>query len=119
MDDLEERIENLFDTLKIEKKLKGYTYLKIAVKYRYLDINYKGSLYSHLYKTIAYDFNTSVAAVERNIRTVLYVSWTKNYSPYQYKLYDNILLNHRDIPTATRFIEQTVILLMKDCTLSL
>lgn len=114
MGDLDQRIEYLFYILKIEKNLKGYAYLENAVKCRYVDPFYKGKIYSHLYKKLAKDFHTSPMAIERNIRTVLSASWTKNYSIYQYELYDYILFTNKNIPTATRFIEQTVLLLDRD-----
>lgn len=114
MVNIEEKIEVLFERLKINKKLKGYKFLVMAVKLRYENPDYKRKIYTVIYHRVADEYNTTIYNVERDIRNVIESSWTKAYASEQRLWYDNVTSEKLYRPMASKFIEHTVKLLEHD-----
>lgn len=114
MNTIDTKIEVLFESLKINRKLKGYKYLAMAVKLRYENPSYKRKIYTVIYQLVADEFNTSIYNVERDIRNVIETSWTKAYAEEQRLWYDDVTSEKLYRPMASKFIEHTVIILQND-----
>lgn len=102
------KLTNIFHSIKLRPNLNGYDYLVEAVKRRYYNESYKNKIYSNLYDDIADYFSTTKTGVEKEIRYVLEVTWTKEYSYLQYILYGDIISKDKGKPTSVKFIERTV-----------
>ncbi len=69
---LEKKIENLFLRLCVPTHLKGFAYLRSAVYHALCEESGMPSIPSnHLCGTIAEEYSTTPAGVERNVRTAL------------------------------------------------
>lgn len=74
---LDERIANLFLTIGIPAHIKGYHFLREAVKMVIDDSEMINAITKQLYPGIAKRFNTSSSKVERAIRHSIEVAWTR------------------------------------------
>lgn len=70
-------ITNTLKQAGITKNLKGYGYLKTAVKLTIQDYSLIGSITKVLYPMIAKEHGTTVSCVERSIRHALTLAWDK------------------------------------------
>ena len=74
---LEERIANLFLTVGIPAHIKGYQYLREAVKMAIDHPDVMGRITKELYPGIARRFGTTSSKVERAIRHAIEVAWNR------------------------------------------
>ena len=74
---LEERIANLFLTVGIPAHIKGYQYLREAVKMVIDNPDLMGRITKELYPGIAHRFGTTSSKVERAIRHAIEVAWNR------------------------------------------
>ncbi len=74
---LDERITNIFISIGIPPHIKGYTYLREAIKFVMMDTSLINSITKKLYPTIAKKYETSDSKVERAIRHAIEVAWNK------------------------------------------
>lgn len=87
-----EEIIFLFQEIKLKKNRKGYQFLCYGLmKYCMDEARFKHQIYHLLFQEIADAFHTNISCVERNIRYVLEVTWTREYSNQQYDYYDSII----------------------------
>lgn len=74
---LEEKITNIFITVGIPAHIKGYQFLREAIKLTINDPKIINSITKKLYPSIADLFSTSASKVERAIRHAIEVAWNK------------------------------------------
>ena len=77
---MEERIANLFLTVGIPAHIKGYQYLREAVKMVMEEPDLMGRITKELYPGIARRFGTTSSKVERAIRHAIEVAWNRGRS---------------------------------------
>lgn len=101
---LEEKITNIFITVGIPAHIKGYQYLREAIKMAIENPEIINSITKKLYPAIAEKFETSASKVERAIRHAIEVAWNRGKieninSVFQIKVYDS-----NEKPTNGEFI---------------
>ena len=101
---LEEKITNIFITVGIPAHIKGYQYLREAIKMSIDTPEIINSITKKLYPSIAERFETSASKVERAIRHAIEVAWNRGKieninSIFQIKVYDS-----NEKPTNGEFI---------------
>lgn len=74
---LEEKITNIFITVGIPAHIKGYQFLREAIKLAIANPEIINSITKKLYPTIAEKFSTSASKVERAIRHAIEVAWNR------------------------------------------
>ncbi len=101
---LQVSISKLLHDLGIPSHIKGYQFLRDAVKMIFDDPNIVGGITKELYPELANKYNTTVSRVERSIRHAVEVSWNRG----DLKLMENIFGHSVDIdrakPTNSEFI---------------
>lgn len=101
---LDERLSNIFITVGIPAHIKGYQFLREAVKMAIDEPEVINSITKQLYPSIASRFSTSASKVERAIRHAIEVAWNRGKieninSVFGIKIYDS-----NDKPTNGEFI---------------
>lgn len=74
---LDEKIANIFISIGIPAHIKGYQFLREAVKLAVDDPEIIASITKRLYPTIAEKFDTSSSKVERGMRHAIEVAWNR------------------------------------------
>ncbi len=74
---LEEKITNIFITVGIPAHIKGYQFLREAIKMTVHDPKIINNITKKLYPSIADIYDTSASKVERAIRHAIEVAWNK------------------------------------------
>ena len=74
---LDEKISNIFISIGIPAHIKGYQFLREAVKLAVEKPDIIGSITKKLYPTIAERFETSSSKVERGMRHAIEVAWNR------------------------------------------
>ena len=74
---LDEKIANIFISIGIPAHIKGYQFLREAVKLAVVDPEIISSITKRLYPTIAEKFSTSSSKVERGMRHAIEVAWNR------------------------------------------
>ena len=75
--EIEEKITNIFITVGIPAHIKGYQFLREAIKLSMTNPEIINSITKKLYPTIAEKFDTSASKVERAIRHAIEVAWNR------------------------------------------
>ena len=101
---LEEKITNIFITVGIPAHIKGYYFLREAIKMAIENPEVVNSITKKLYPSIAERFSTSASKVERAIRHAIEVAWNRGKieninSVFGVKVYSN-----NEKPTNGEFI---------------
>ena len=101
---LEERISSIFLTVGIPAHIKGYQFLREAIKLSIKQPDIINSITKELYPAIAEKFETSPSKVERAIRHAIEVAWNRGKIEningiFGIKVYDN-----NEKPTNSEFI---------------
>lgn len=101
---LEEKISNIFITVGIPAHIKGYQFLREAIKMAIQSPEIINSITKELYPSIAQKFDTSASKVERAIRHAIEVAWNRGKieninSVFGIKVYSN-----NEKPTNGEFI---------------
>jgi two-component system response regulator (stage 0 sporulation protein A) len=74
---MEEKITNIFITVGIPAHIKGYQFLREAIKLAIANPEIINSITKRLYPTIAEKYSTSASKVERAIRHAIEVAWNR------------------------------------------
>jgi len=77
MGKMEEKITNIFITVGIPAHIKGYQFLREAIKLAIANPEIINSITKKLYPTIAEKYSTSASKVERAIRHAIEVAWNR------------------------------------------
>jgi len=101
---LEERIANLFLTVGIPAHIKGYQYLREAVKMVIETPEMINRITKELYPGIAHRFGTTSSKVERAIRHAIEVAWNRGRSEALDEAFGRNVCSLDDKPTNGEFI---------------
>jgi len=101
---LEEKIANLFLTVGIPAHIKGYQYLREAVKMVIDNPDLMGRITKELYPGIAHRFGTTSSKVERAIRHAIEVAWNRGRIEALDEAFGRNVCSLDDKPTNGEFI---------------
>ncbi|MCL2751811.1 MAG: sporulation transcription factor Spo0A [Firmicutes bacterium] len=100
----DERITNIFITVGIPAHIKGYYFLREAVKMAIDSPDIINSITKRLYPNIAAHFNTSASKVERAIRHAIEVAWNRGKIENINNVFGIKVYNANEKPTNGEFI---------------
>lgn len=101
---LDERIANVFLSVGIPAHIKGYHFLREAVKQVYRDRSIINSITKRLYPGVAQAFSTSPSKVERAIRHAIEVAWQRGKIENINNIFGYTIYNSHEKPTNGEFI---------------
>ena len=101
---VDEQITNLFLSLGIPAHIKGYQYLREAVRMVLEDHDVINRITKELYPGIARRFDTSPSKVERAMRHAIEVAWTRGRLETVNQMYGYKVFKREDRPTNGEFI---------------
>lgn len=101
---LDERISNVFLTVGIPAHIKGYHFLREAVKLVYKDRSLINAITKELYPGVAKVFETSASKVERAIRHAIEVSWARGKIENINAIFGYTIYSKNEKPTNGEFI---------------
>ena len=101
---LEERIANLFLTVGIPAHIKGYQYLREAVRMVMDNPELMSRITKELYPGIAHRFGTTSSKVERAIRHAIEVAWNRGRIDALDEAFGKNVCSLDDKPTNGEFI---------------
>lgn len=101
---LEEKIANIFLSVGIPAHIKGYQFLRDAIKLVVADPQIINSITKRLYPSVAAMFDTSSSKVERAIRHAIEVAWSRGKIDNINKLFGFKVYGSNDKPTNGEFI---------------
>jgi two-component system response regulator (stage 0 sporulation protein A) len=101
---LEEKITNIFITVGIPAHIKGYHFLREAIKLAIDTPEIINSITKKLYPAIAERFDTSPSKVERAIRHAIEVAWSRGKIENINSLFGLRVYNSNEKPTNGEFI---------------
>lgn len=101
---LDERISNIFLAVGIPAHIKGYHFLREAVKLVYKDRTIINAITKELYPGIARAFDTSASKVERAIRHAIEVSWARGKIENINGIFGYTIYSKHEKPTNGEFI---------------
>ncbi len=96
---LDEKISNIFISIGIPAHIKGYQFLREAVKLAVEEPEIIGSITKKLYPTIAERFDTSSSKVERGMRHAIEVAWNRGKIENINSLFGLKIYNSNEKPT--------------------
>lgn len=101
---LEEKISNIFITVGIPAHIKGYHFLREAIKMSIEQPDIINSITKKLYPSIAERFDTTASKVERAIRHAIEVAWNRGKIENINNVFGIKVYNSQDKPTNGEFI---------------
>ncbi|MBQ7351560.1 MAG: sporulation transcription factor Spo0A [Clostridia bacterium] len=101
---LDERITNIFITVGIPAHIKGYQFLREAIKMAIDSPEIINSITKKLYPSIASKFDTSASKVERAIRHAIEVAWNRGKIENINNLFGIRVYGNNEKPTNGEFI---------------
>lgn len=101
---LEEKITNIFITVGIPAHIKGYQFLREAIKMAIDNPEIINCITKKLYPEVAEKFDTSPSKVERAIRHAIEVAWNRGKIENINSLFGVRVYNHNEKPTNGEFI---------------
>ena len=114
---LDERISNIFLAVGIPAHIKGYHFLREAVRLVFKDRSTINSITKRLYPGVAEIFQTSPSKVERAIRHAIEVAWSRGKIENVNGIFGYTIYNSHEKPTNGEFIALVADkLLMDDLT---
>lgn len=101
---VEEKITNIFLNIGIPAHIKGYHFLREAIKMVVEDADIINRITKELYPGIAQHFNTTPSKVERAIRHAIDVAWNRGKVDNFNQLFGYVIYEKNDKPTNGEFI---------------
>lgn len=101
---LEEKIESILNRLSFSPRLSGYKYLQTAIKIAVLEPETIYSLMKNIFCRVAKEYDTTVACVERAIRSAITDAWNKGDFEIQRKIFGSTVRFISGHPTDSEFI---------------
>lgn len=102
--DIEEKITNIFITVGIPAHIKGYQFLREAIKLSMENPDIINSITKKLYPSIAEKFDTSASKVERAIRHAIEVAWNRGKIENINSVFGLTVYSNNEKPTNGEFI---------------
>jgi two-component system response regulator (stage 0 sporulation protein A) len=103
-DNIEEKISKVFLAIGIPAHIKGYHFLREAIKMVVEDSDIINRITKELYPGIADKFNTTPSKVERAIRHAIDVAWNRGRVENINQLFGYVVYGKNDKPTNGEFI---------------
>lgn len=104
MGKMEEKITNIFITVGIPAHIKGYQFLREAIKLAIAKPEIINSITKKLYPTIAEKYSTSASKVERAIRHAIEVAWNRGKIENINNVFGLKIYSSNEKPTNGEFI---------------
>jgi two-component system response regulator (stage 0 sporulation protein A) len=101
---LDVEITNIIHEIGVPAHIKGYLYLREAIKTVVNDIEMLSAVTKELYPTIAKKYNTTSSRVERAIRHAIEVAWSRGKVDTINSLFGYTIHNGKGKPTNSEFI---------------
>lgn len=101
---LDEKLANIFISVGIPAHIKGYQFLREAIKMTIDSPEVINSITKNLYPGIAANFNTSPSKVERAIRHAIEVAWNRGKIENINQIFGIKIYSSNDKPTNGEFI---------------
>lgn len=101
---VEEKLSNIFITIGIPAHIKGYQFLREAIKLAMKEPSIINSITGELYPSIASQFSTSASKVERAIRHAIEVAWNRGKIENINSIFGLQIYSANDKPTNGEFI---------------
>ena len=102
--DIEVVISDIMRQIGVPAHIKGYQYLRTAIKLSVEDSDMLGSVINLLYPTVAKIFNTTSSRVERAIRHAIEVAWDRGDVDVLSSYFGYTIQSQRGKPTNSEFI---------------
>ena len=102
--EIEEKISNIFITVGIPAHIKGYQFLREAIKLAMDNPEIINSITKKLYPSIADKFETSASKVERAIRHAIEVAWNRGKIENINNIFGLTVYSNNEKPTNGEFI---------------
>lgn len=102
--DLDTEISKLLHEIGIPAHIKGYTYLRHAIRLVYEDSDHLKKVTTVLYPYIAKAYNSTPTRVERDIRHAIEVGWDRGDIDVIYDIFGYSVSFEKSRPTNTEFI---------------
>ncbi len=102
--EIEEKISNIFITVGIPAHIKGYQFLREAIKLAMENPDIINSITKKLYPSIAGKFETSASKVERAIRHAIEVAWNRGKIENINSIFGLTVYSNNEKPTNGEFI---------------
>lgn len=101
---LDVEITNIIHEIGVPAHIKGYLYLREAIKIIVNDVELLGAVTKELYPMIAQKYNTTASRVERAIRHAIEVAWSRGKVDTINNLFGYTIHNSKGKPTNSEFI---------------
>jgi two-component system response regulator (stage 0 sporulation protein A) len=101
---LDVEITNIIHEIGVPAHIKGYLYLREAIKIVINDVELLSAVTKELYPTIAKKYNTTASRVERAIRHAIEVAWSRGKVDTINNLFGYTIHNDKGKPTNSEFI---------------
>lgn len=102
--DIEITISDIMRQIGVPAHIKGYQYLRTAIKLSINDSEMLGSVTKLLYPTVAKMYNTTASRVERAIRHAIEVAWDRGDVDVLSSYFGYTIQSQRGKPTNSEFI---------------
>ena len=102
--EIDEKITNIFITVGIPAHIKGYQFLREAIKLSMENPEIINSITKKLYPSIAEKFDTSASKVERAIRHAIEVAWNRGKIENINSVFGLTVYSNNEKPTNGEFI---------------
>lgn len=104
-ENLDSKITNIMHRIGIPAHIKGYTFIREAIKMVVDNENYLGAVTKELYPEIAKKYNTTPSRVERAMRHAIEVAWGRGSNDLIKQLFGYTLIpSNKQKPTNSEFI---------------
>lgn len=97
-------ISNIMKEIGVPAHIKGYQYLRTAIKLSVNDSEMLGSVTKLLYPTVAKEYKTTASRVERAIRHAIEVAWDRGDVDVLSSYFGYTIQSQRGKPTNSEFI---------------
>ena len=104
VEDVETVVTSLILEVGITAKIKGYDYLREAIKLVLEDANLANSIVKQLYPSVAKIFNTSASRVERAMRYAIETAWDRGDAETLNRIFGFTINQAKGKPTNSEFI---------------
>ncbi len=113
---LDRQISKIFVSIGIPPHIKGYQYLRTAIKICVKDTGIISSITKRLYPDVAKEYDTTPSKVERAIRHAIEVCWNRGKIDCINNIFGSQVFTRNDKPTNGEFIALLADkLLLDDC----
>ena len=102
--DMDIVISDIMRQIGVPAHIKGYLYLRTAIKLCVSDSEMLGSVTKILYPTVAKQYNTTSSRVERAIRHSIEVAWSRGRQETMNEIFGYTIDNGKGKPTNSEFI---------------